>query len=67
MIKSPYAGDAGNDCTETGKRKQIAHYAHCIPELENQGIRYSPVVFSSFGRRHPIMLHEAARRVARRQ
>eukprot|EP00972_Heterocapsa_arctica_P041826 6166647-Heterocapsa_arctica.AAC.1 len=70
MVKSPYARDAGNDCTEIGKRKKLAHYAHCTGELEEQGIRYSPAVFSSFGRRHPdvnAMLHEAARRVARRQ
>eukprot|EP00972_Heterocapsa_arctica_P061161 9018529-Heterocapsa_arctica.AAC.1 len=42
MVQSPYAGDAGSDCAETGKRKQLAHYARCVPELENQGIRYSP-------------------------
>eukprot|EP00972_Heterocapsa_arctica_P055221 8146560-Heterocapsa_arctica.AAC.1 len=39
MIKSPYAGDAGNDCAKIGKRNRLAQHAHCIPELEDQVTR----------------------------
>ena len=70
MVKCPYATAAGHDCAENGKREKINRYAAFAPELDRQGIWYAPAVFSSFGRRHPdvtTMLHEAARRVARRQ
>ena len=68
VVKSPSATGAGQDCTEAGKREKLDHYANVLHELEQQGIRYSPAVFSAFGRRHPDvtrMLNEAARRVAR--
>ena len=70
MVKSPNATGAGLDCTEAGKREKLERYAAVLPELEAQGIRYAPAVFSAYGRRHPDvthMLNQAARRVARRR
>ena len=68
MVKCPFAAGAGQDCTEAGKREKLERYESILPELEAQGIRYSPAVFSAYGRRHPdvtAMLQEAARRAAR--
>ena len=68
MVKAPEATGAGHDCTETGKQDKLEKYGPIIPELEAQGIRFTPAVFSAYGRRHPdvtAMLQEAARRAAR--
>ena len=70
MVKAPHAAGAGHDCTEAGKRQKLNDYGPWLHELEAQGIRYVPAVFSSYGRRHPDVtkiLKEAARRVARRR
>ena len=68
MVKCPNATGAGRDCTEQGKREKLLRYENVLHELADQGIRYAPAVFSTFGRRHPdvsAMISEAARRVAR--
>ena len=68
MVKAPEAAGSGSDCTEAGKQEKLHRYETILPELEAQGIRYAPAVFSAYGRRHPdvtAMLQEAARRAAR--
>ena len=68
MVCSPYAQDAGEDCTESGKREKRKKHAAYLQELEHGGVKYAPAVISSFGRRHPDvtdMLTVAAKRAAR--
>ena len=68
MIKAPHSCGAGSDCVEAGKSEKLDKYAGHLGELEQQGIRFAPAVFSCFGRRHPDvddMLAVAARRFVR--
>ena len=51
-ISSPESADAGADCTEAMVQEKLRHYANIIPELERNAIRYVPITFSSYGRRH---------------
>jgi len=67
MVKAP-TGSVAEDGAESGKRNKLARYGHILPELEAQGIRYAPAVFTSYGREHADvtrMLKAAAWKVDR--
>ena len=70
MIKAPATVGYGVDVTEVGKQEKLQRYGPYLDELEDEGIRYQPAVFSSYGRFHTdvvVMLKMAARRAALRQ
>ena len=67
-VRCPYAAGSGDDCAEKGKADKLDHYRSVLEQLNHQGIRYAPAVFTSFGRRHHdvnVMTNLAARRAAR--
>jgi hypothetical protein len=69
-ITAPHASGAGDDCVESMRSQKIRRYAPYLPELQAQGIEYSPATFSAYGRRHPCvtqMVTLAAREAARRK
>ena len=70
MVKAPATVGYGVDVTEVGKQEELQHYGPHLQELEEEGIRYQPAVFSAYGRFHidvKVMLKEAARRAALRE
>ena len=69
-MSSPFSQTAGDDCCEASFFRKRKDYAHILPELENQGISYIPLCFSSFGRLHAEVskwLEFSARSAARRR
>jgi hypothetical protein len=69
-ITSPDRIDAGADCVDTRFKQKIDRYSAHLPELRGQGIDYTPIVWSCFGRPHPEakrVLHAIARTTARRR
>ena len=52
-VVSPDAVGRGDDACEAMVRGKRAKYAAALPQLEADGIRYLPVVFSCYGRPHP--------------
>ena len=53
-VKSPEAAGSGEDCAQAMVEEKLRYYANVLPELEQAGIRYQPVTFSCYGRRHQI-------------
>ena len=51
-ICSPESADAGADCAESMVQEKMRHYGNVLPELERSGVRYVPITFSCYGRRH---------------
>ena len=51
-ICSPYAQNAGDDCTETMFNRKLSHYSAHLEVLSKQNIEYLPLIWSSFGRPH---------------
>ena len=49
MIRSPYAQDAGPNPQLEGVQRKLRRYAEAQPELQAQGIAYTPFVWSSLG------------------
>ena len=69
-IASPHARQAGTDCVQTMHNKKQDFYANHMADLEHQGIKYVPAVFSTYGRERPATsrcLEFMARRAARKQ
>jgi hypothetical protein len=69
-IASPEATGSGNDCCAAMFIRKRKHYERHLPELHAQGIRYVPIVLSSFGRMHPTSyetIQQIARTAAMRQ
>ena len=68
-VASPDAQHAGDDCTETMRRRKVGKYAPFLPDPEAEGLVYRPLVWSCYGREHPdtsAVLERLARRAARR-
>ncbi len=68
-VAAPDAIGAGDDCTESKRRKKLDRYARFASELGEHQIVYRPVVWSCFGREHAdtssvmiALAHRAARR-----
>jgi hypothetical protein len=69
-VCSPEATGAGLDCCEAMYRRKLHNYRGILPELQARGIRYLPMVWSSYGRAHPEAentLQLLARTAARRR
>ena len=69
-VRTPHAGDAGPDPLSEMYARKVERYSAHSSDLEAQGIVYEPMIFSSYGRRHPRttnMLKVAATRAARRR
>ena len=69
-VTSPDATGAGSDCCEAMFQRKVRYYHPHFEELAAQDIRYIPLVFSSYGRLHPVAaatLESIARRAARRR
>ena len=68
-IASPEAGGAGLDCVEAMRLDKLAHYGDAVcAELQDQGIAYTPLIISAYGRRSRVLselLRAAALRAAR--
>ena len=69
-IAAPEASGAGTDCTESMHRVKVARYAQYQGELEQENIKYQPLVWSAFGRPHSqtvIILNRLAAKGSRRR
>ena len=69
-VTSPSSTGAGADCCEAMYQQKLDKYRPHFEALSAQGIRYKPLVFSSFGRLHPQAhadLEAVARTAARRR
>ena len=69
-VAAPDASGAGDDCTESMRKRKHAKYAPFAQDLAAAGVVYRPLVWSCFGREHAettTALVTIARRVARRQ
>jgi hypothetical protein len=69
-VTSPLAATAGEDAAESMFERKLAERRPIEAELETQGIRYLPVVWTTFGRAHPeaqAVLQYLAKRTARRR
>ena len=69
-IASPDARNAGEDCTESMRRRKRAVYARYLGAMEGEGVEYKPLVWSCWGREHPettAVLTQLARQAARRR
>lgn len=69
-ICSPYAQNAGNDCTESMFRRKLANYSAHLETLSRQSIEYLPLIWSSFGRPHArtvSVLRTLSKRISRRR
>ena len=67
-IASPEACDAGEDCLDAMVSKKLVRYREALPQLVSQGISYTPVPVSCFGRRSRALtnvMRFAASRAAR--
>ena len=51
-MSSPFAQTAGDDCCEACFNRKCKDSKDILPELVQQGITYTPLCFSSFGRVH---------------
>ena len=51
-ICSPDSGTAGEDCTESMRQRKLNDYRPHLRVLEAQGIVYTPMVWSCYGRPH---------------
>ena len=69
-IVSPDAQLAGSDCTATRYASKVERYSPHLQTLLDQGITYKPLVWSCYGRPHPVakrFMHDVAMRIARRR
>ena len=69
-VAAPEAQNAGDDCTESMRRRKRRVYAKYLDALEAEGIEYKPLVWSCWGREHPdttAVLTQLARQAARRR
>ena len=69
-IAAPHAARAGSDCCETMRWRKVRNYAEHDSALLEQGIQYTPIVWSCWGREHADttrVLKRIARVVARRR
>ena len=68
-VASPEAGGAGDDCiVAMARRKQAFYGSGVLSELQTQGITYTPLIVSCYGRRSRVLselLRAAALRAAR--
>ena len=55
-IASPEASGAGLDCVESMRVRKLEHYGeHVLAELEEQNVRYTPLILSCCGRRSSVL------------
>ena len=69
-IRAPHASTAGDDAAESMRQDKLDYYETHLEDLARQGIIYSPLIFTAYGRRHPSatkMLQHAAMTVARQR
>jgi hypothetical protein len=69
-VTSPLAATAGEDAAESMYERKLAERRPIEAELEAQGIRYMPVVWTTFGRAHAeaeAVLRHLAKKTARRR
>ena len=69
-IAAPHSAHAGTDCCETMRLRKVRYYADHTGDLLEQGIEYTPVIWSCWGREHEDttrVLRQIARVVARRR
>ena len=69
-VAAPDAAGAGDDCTESMRRRKQAKYAPYSDDLSVAGVVYRPLVWSCYGREHAdttATLTAMARRIARRR
>ena len=69
-ICSPFAQNAGSDCTITMANRKINYYGPHENTLAQQNIEYLPLVWSSFGRPHArtvSALRTLSKRISRRR
>ena len=69
-VRAPHAADAGDNPLDDMRIDKLQKYEDHREDLAVQGIKYEPVIFSAYGRRHPKatdMIKFAASRAARRR
>ena len=69
-VAAPHALHAGNDCCETMRLRKVRHYRDHLEDFHLQGIIYTPLVWSCWGREHEEttkVLRQIARAAARRR
>ena len=68
-IASPEAGGTGTDCVEAMSLRKLAWYGDAdLADLQGQGVTYTPLIASCYGRRSRVLsnlLRAAAMRAAR--
>ena len=55
-IVSPEAAHAGQDCLQTAFMGKFHKYRNILPDLHRQGIAFKPMVWSTEGAPHPVVL-----------
>ena len=69
-ICSPFAQNAGRDCTVSTVNRKMDKYGPHLDALHRQNIEYLPLVWSSFGRPHArtiAVLRTLSKRISRRR
>ena len=69
-IAAPHARHARADCAEAMRVRKRGVYSRFLGALEDEGVRYTPVVWTCWGREHPettAVLTQLARQAARRR
>ena len=69
-ICSPYAQNAGSDCTVSMFQRKMFKYGPHLEALSRQNIEYLPLIWSSFGRPHArtiSVLRTLSKRISRRR
>ena len=69
-VAAPHAVHAGDDCCEAMRLRKIRHYQDHLEDLRLQGIIYTPLIWSCWGREHEDttkVLRQIARVAARRR
>ena len=69
-IAAPHALHAGSECTESMRLKKRTTYSRVLGALEAEGVEYTPLIWSCWGREHPdttAVLIQLARQAARRR
>ena len=59
-VAAPHALHAGEDCCETMRVRKIHHYRNHFEDLRLQGIVYTPLIWSCWGREHEVARRAAA-------
>ena len=55
-IVSPESTRAGQDCLQTAYVEKFRKYREILPELSRQGIAFKPLVWSTEGAPHPVVM-----------